>query len=54
MEEQRRLLDIDKAITDLLIAQGRHEERIADMEDYRIKQNGALLRVERKIWRAII
>ena len=39
----------DLIIRDRLIVQAKHGERIDDMEDYRAKQNGALLRVERKI-----
>lgn len=33
----------------LQIEQGRHAERLDDLEEYRVKQNGSLQRVENKV-----
>lgn len=42
-------MDLADEIMTLKIEQGRHTERLADLEEYQKRQNGSLQRVEEKV-----
>ncbi len=55
MEERRQnWQQMEKKMMDLMLLTARHEERLADLEDCRRRQNGTMQRVEQKLDKLIM
>lgn len=42
-------MELAERVTQIEVVQGRHDERISDLEDWRVKQNGTLAEIQKEL-----